>query len=150
MFLGFFSKGGGCRGRAMTKILIVEDHIDIRKLLKMTLEFDDFEIHEAATGDAGWLLASELQPDIVLLDISMPGLDGPAALQLIRAKAEAQGARVPPAIAITSNAMTHQIADYMAAGFAAHLGKPFRKDDLIRVLGSHAPRRAASPVGVPA
>jgi PAS domain S-box-containing protein len=92
--------------------------------------------------------------DLICLDISMPGLDGPAALQLIRAKAEAQGARVPPAIAITSNAMTHQIADYMAAGFAAHLGKPFRKDDLIRVLGSHAPRRASPraklPKGVPA
>jgi hypothetical protein len=42
----------------------------------------------------------------------------------------------------------------MAAGFAAHLGKPFRKDDLIRVLGSHAPRRASPraklPKGVPA
>ncbi|OYU19625.1 MAG: hypothetical protein CFE34_04365 [Rhodobacteraceae bacterium PARR1] len=88
--------------------------------------------------------------DLICLDISMPGLDGPAALQLIRAKAEAQGARVPPAIAITSNAMTHQIADYMAAGFAAHLGKPFRKDDLIRVLGSHAPRRTKTKVGVPA
>ncbi len=88
--------------------------------------------------------------DLICLDISMPGLDGPAALQLIRAKAEAQGARVPPAIAITSNAMTHQIADYMAAGFAAHLGKPFRKDDLIRVLGSHAPRQAKAKVGVPA
>lgn len=92
--------------------------------------------------------------DLICLDISMPGLDGPAALQLIRAKAEAQGASVPPAIAITSNAMTHQIADYMAAGFSAHLGKPFRKADLIRVLGSHTPDhtalRAAASSGVPA
>ena len=40
----------------MKKILIVEDHADIRKLLKMTLEFDDFEIHEASTGDAGLAL----------------------------------------------------------------------------------------------
>lgn len=91
--------------------------------------------------------------DLICLDISMPGLDGPAALHLIRAKAEAQGASVPPAIAITSNAMTHQIADYMAAGFAAHLGKPFRKADLIRVLGSHAPKPAvllAASSGVPA
>ena len=53
----------------MKKILIVEDHIDIRKLLKMTLEFDDFEIHEAATGDAGWVLAQGLQPDMSVLPL---------------------------------------------------------------------------------
>ncbi len=57
----------------MKKILIVEDHADIRKLLKMTLEFDDFEIHEASTGDAGLALSQEICPDIVLLDIMMPG-----------------------------------------------------------------------------
>ena len=60
----------------MKKILIVEDHADIRKLLKMTLEFDDFEIHEASTGDAGLALCREICPDIVLLDIMMPGMDG--------------------------------------------------------------------------
>ena len=64
---------GPTKATTMKKILIVEDHIDIRKLLKMTLEFDDFEIHEAATGDADWVLACELQPDIVLLDVMMPG-----------------------------------------------------------------------------
>ena len=57
----------------MKKILIVEDHADIRKLLKMTLEFDDFEIHEASTGDAGLAMAKELGPEVVLLDIMMPG-----------------------------------------------------------------------------
>ena len=58
---------------AMKKILIVEDHIDIRKLLKMTLEFDDFEIHEAATGDAGWVLAQELQRFILILEVIIVG-----------------------------------------------------------------------------
>ena len=70
----------------MKKILIVEDHADIRKLLKMTLEFDDFEIHEASTGDAGLALSRELCPDIVLLDIMMPGtLNGLEVCRQIKA-----------------------------------------------------------------
>jgi len=85
--------------------------------------------------------------DILCLDISMPVLDGIAALNLIHAKARAQGAEVPPAIAITSNAMTHQISSYLAAGFSAHLGKPFRKADLIVTLGRFAPQ---SRLDVPA
>lgn len=89
--------------------------------------------------------------DLICLDISMPGLDGPTALQMIRAKAMAQGVPMPPAVAVTSNAMTHQIADYMSAGFSAHLGKPFRKDDLIRVLGAFAPSQPAGrTMGIPA
>ena len=104
--------------------------------------------------DDGTEALDQWQPgafDLICLDISMPGLDGPTALQMLRAKAMALGVTLPPAVAVTSNAMTHQIADYMAAGFAAHLGKPFRKDDLIRVLGGFVP--AAPPgraMGVPA
>ena len=132
------------------RVLAADDNEINRHMLRGYLERFGVQVTMVEDGTEA---LSHWEPgafDLICLDISMPGLDGPAALQLIRAKAEAQGARVPPAIAITSNAMTHQIADYMAAGFAAHLGKPFRKDDLIRVLGSHAPRRAASPVGVPA
>ncbi len=57
----------------MKKILIVEDHADIRKLLRMTLEFSEFEVFEAANGDEAWLQAQQIQPDIVLLDVMMPG-----------------------------------------------------------------------------
>lgn len=136
------------------RVLAADDNEINRHMLKGYL--DRFGVDLTMVEDGAEAL-SRWEPgafDLICLDISMPGLDGPAALQMIRAKAEAQGAKVPPAIAITSNAMTHQIADYMAAGFAAHLGKPFRKDDLIRVLGSHAPRRtlprAELTTGVPA
>ena len=56
----------------MKKILIVEDHADTRKLIRMTLELEDFEIFEAATGDEGLALTSKARPDIVLLDVAMP------------------------------------------------------------------------------
>ncbi|MGY6412254.1 MAG: PAS domain S-box protein [Alkalilacustris sp.] len=76
--------------------------------------------------------------DLILLDISMPELDGVGALAAIRAR-EAEAAVQPaPAVAITANAMAHQVADYFAAGFAAHVGKPFRREDLAVALAQLA------------
>jgi len=57
----------------MKKILIVEDHADIRRLIRMTLEFEDYDIQEAPNGEIALALARELQPDLVLLDVMMPG-----------------------------------------------------------------------------
>mgnify|MGYP006188823359 CR=1 FL=1 len=106
----------------MKKILIVEDHADIRKLLKMTLEFDDFEIHEASTGDAGLALCREICPDIVLLDISMPGVNGLEAIPRIRALNN------PPAILVLSMHDEAQMAARAlkvgAAGYATKDSDP--------------------------
>ena len=61
----------------MHRVLIVEDQTDIRKLIRMTLEFEDFEIHEAGDGAFGLSMARAIKPDIVLLDVMMPGeMDG--------------------------------------------------------------------------
>ena len=107
----------------MKKILIVEDHMDIRKLLKMTLEFDDFEIHEAATGDAGWLLARELQPDIVLLDVMMPGaLSG---LDVCRRIKSDPGMRHTKVIMLTARVQSDDRAAGFSAGADDYLMKPF-------------------------
>ena len=57
----------------MKKILIVEDHADIRRLIRMTLEFEDCEIHEAPDALSGWEAAMRIVPDLVLLDVMMPG-----------------------------------------------------------------------------
>ncbi|MBK5928174.1 hypothetical protein CCR87_12675 [Rhodobaculum claviforme] len=72
--------------------------------------------------------------DLILLDISMPGLDGLGALAAIRLREAEAGVPPAPAVAITANAMAHQVAQYMGAGFAAHVGKPFRREDLARTL----------------
>jgi two-component system, OmpR family, phosphate regulon response regulator PhoB len=65
------------RGTPMKRVLIVEDQTDIRKLIRMTLEFEDYEIHEAADGATGLRMARDLKPDLMLLDVMMPGeLDG--------------------------------------------------------------------------
>ena len=79
---------------ALHKILLVEDHADIRRLIRMTLEFESVEIHEAADGATGLALARALQPDLVLLDLMMPGaMDGLALCRALRA--DPSLARVP-------------------------------------------------------
>lgn len=105
------------------KILIVEDHADIRKLLKMTLEFDDFEIHEASTGDAGLALCREICPDIVLLDIMMPGtLNGLEVCRQIKAD---HATRFTKVVLLTARVQAGDKEAGLAAGADDYLMKPF-------------------------
>ncbi len=71
------------------------------------------------------------QFDVVLLDISMPVLDGPSALAEMIRLAKERDMPPPRALAFTANVMTHQIAEYHAAGFLGHISKPLRKADLL-------------------
>ncbi|MDP4034041.1 MAG: PAS domain S-box protein [Pseudorhodobacter sp.] len=71
---------------------------------------------------------------LLLLDITMPVRDGLSALAEIRATEAAHGLTSTPAIAVTANAMPHQVADYVIGGFDTHLAKPFRQRDLLHTL----------------
>jgi len=74
--------------------------------------------------------------DLLLLDISMPVMDGVTALQGIREREAAAGCPETPAIAFTANAMAHQVTEYIMNGFDTHVSKPFRMEDLTRAIGS--------------
>ena len=77
------------------KILIVEDRPEIQTLIRMTLEFEGHDLHTADNGGDGWRLAQSLRPDLVLLDIMMPGeLDGLQVCERIRARPELDATRV--------------------------------------------------------
>lgn len=107
----------------MKKILIVEDHMDIRKLLRMTLEFDDFEIHEADTGDAGWAMAQDLRPHMVLLDVMMPGArNGLEVCRLIKNDHRMRHTKV---IMLTARVQAADREAGAAAGADDYLMKPF-------------------------
>ena len=82
--------------------------------------------------------------DLLLLDISMPQLDGIAALGQMRDVAARDGAPLPPAIAITANVLQDQIAELRDAGFGGHVPKPFRAAQLIAELCRLLPARDAS------
>jgi DNA-binding response OmpR family regulator len=66
------------------KVLIVDDESNIRRLVRLSLEDDDFEIFEAADGKEGFAKAQELKPDIIILDVMMPGLIGYRVCEEVR------------------------------------------------------------------
>jgi DNA-binding response OmpR family regulator len=116
------------------RILIVEDQPDICKLIRMTLEFGDFEIHEAHDGESGLNMARAVQPTLMLLDVMMPGLlDGYQVCQ--RIKQDPTMARIK-VIMLTARGQASDLAMGEAAGADAYLVKPFSPLELIdRVEG---------------
>ncbi len=72
--------------------------------------------------------------DLLLLDISMPVMDGVSAIREIRAAELKRGMAPTAAIAVTANALVNQVADYLVAGFDTHLAKPFRRKDLMHAI----------------
>lgn len=110
-------------------ILIVEDQSDIRKLIRMTLELGSCEIHEADNGEAGWHMVKALRPDLVLLDVMMPGsLDGYQVCQKIRQEA---ALRQTPVVLLTARGQQADFEMGRQAGADAYLTKPFSPLELI-------------------
>jgi len=116
-------------GKFMKKILIVEDNADIRRLVRMTLESADYEILEATDGESGLHLAQVIRPDLVLLDVMMPGdIDGLEVCRQIRQSADLTDIRV---VLLTARGQIKDREAGLAAGANAYLAKPFSPLQLI-------------------
>lgn len=116
----------------MKRVLIVEDQGDIRKLIRMTLEFADYEIHEASDGHSGLHLARATRPDIVLLDVMMPGeLDG---LQLCRQLRSDPVMRHVKVVLLTARGQERDREAGQLAGADEYLVKPFSPLQLIETI----------------
>ena len=105
----------------MAKILVVEDNEKNRILIKDVMEYYGHEVVEAADGAAGVRLAKEHKPDLILMDIQMPVMDGMAAAKIIKSDPETKGIRM---IAITSLAMKGDKERFIEAGFDDYIAKP--------------------------
>jgi two-component system, cell cycle response regulator DivK len=103
------------------KILIVEDIPNNLTLLRDILTFHDYEVAVACDGQEGVDLARELMPDLILMDIQMPGLDGMAAGRILKGDPATCGLKI---IALTSFAMQGDREKFMAAGFDGYFAKP--------------------------
>jgi DNA-binding response OmpR family regulator len=118
----------------MHKILIVEDHADIRRLIRMTLEFEAVEIHEAADADAGLAAAQALRPDLVLLDVMMPGsMDGLALCRALRAD---PALATVPVVVLSARGHARDRQAGLDAGATAYLVKPFSPMQLLELTGT--------------
>ncbi len=105
----------------MKKILVVDDHADIRKLVRMTLELEDYEVRELGDGPAAVRAAGEWLPDLVLLDVMMPGdYDGLEACRRLKAA----GAR-PLVMLLSARGQALDREAGLVAGADAYLVKPF-------------------------
>jgi len=113
------------------RILVVEDNEMNLKLVRDVLKHAGFDVVEARTGEDGVELAAHCDPDLVLMDLQLPGIDGVEALSLIR---QHDGMRRVPAIAVTAFAMRGDQDRALDAGFDAYVSKPISIRDLPRQL----------------
>jgi two-component system cell cycle response regulator DivK len=102
-------------------VLIVEDNAKNLKLARDLLQFKGFRTVEAVTAAEGLRLAAEAAPDLVLMDIQLPDMDGAAALARLRAAPATRGLCV---VALTAFAMRDDQARLLAAGFEGYISKP--------------------------
>ncbi len=105
----------------MTVVLVVEDNPRNLKLVRDLLEHAGYRTLEASTAEQGLALASEHRPDLVLMDVQLPGMDGVQALGRLRGDPATNGI---PVVAVTAFAMKHDRARFLAAGFDGYLEKP--------------------------
>jgi len=125
------------------RILLVEDQADIRRLIRMTLEFEDHELHEAVNADEGLAEVERLRPQLLLLDIMMPGsMDGLALCRLVKSNPALGNPRV---VLLTARGQSQDIEAGMLAGADAYLLKPFSPLKLLETINS----LGGSPIGAP-
>lgn len=116
------------------RILYVEDNFQNKRLVRKILTAKGYEVLEAEDGEGGVDAAAQEMPDLILMDISIPGIDGIEATRLIKANPETSHI---PIVALTANAMRGDRERFLAAGCDDYLPKPISTPDLLRVIKEH-------------
>lgn len=124
------------------RILIIDDEPQIRKLLKVTLQAHQFEIHEAESGEGGLQQALLAPPDLIILDLGLPGLSGIEVLHQLR-----EWSRTP-IIVLTARDREETKIEALESGADDYVTKPFGMGELIARIRV-ALRHAAHPVNDP-
>jgi two-component system, cell cycle response regulator DivK len=120
-------------------VLVVEDQEDNRHILTVYLEYVGYRVISAVNGADGVAAARAEHPDLILMDISMPVLDGYAALRELRSD---PALRSTPVVALTAHALSTDREAVLAAGFDAYLAKPIEPRlvtmEIERIIGKPA------------
>ena len=112
----------------MKRILVIEDTEDNRQIMRDLLTSVGYELIEAVNGEEGVAMAKQHKPDLILMDIQLPVLDGYEATRRIKANAALSHI---PIIAVTSYALSGDDAKARAAGCDAYVAKPFSPRQLL-------------------
>jgi two-component system cell cycle response regulator DivK len=111
-----------------TLILVVEDQEDNRRIMRDLLTSVGYEVIEAVTGEEGVTTAETHRPDLILMDIQLPGLDGYEATRQIKANPDLEHI---PIIVVTSYALSGDDVKAFEAGCNAYVSKPFSPRELL-------------------
>jgi two-component system, cell cycle response regulator DivK len=122
----------------MSTVLIVEDNDKNMKLARDVLQAKGYQTLEAETGEEGVRLAKERKPDLVLMDIQLPGINGIEAFKQIRA--DPKTARIP-VVALTASVTPTDRSQITAAGFDAFIGKPINLKEFVDTVKRLIERR---------
>ena len=117
--------------QANLKILLVEDDEDTRYLMQLEMERRGYRVIEAEDGEKAVVLAKQESPDIILMDLSLPRMDGLEATKLIR---EFDGMHAVPIVAVTAHQETDFREGAKASGFDAYVTKPIDFDWLSELI----------------
>ena len=123
----------------MNRILIVEDNPRNLKLVRDVLQVKGYVTMEAGTAEEGVRIAAEQMPDLVLMDIHLPGMNGIEALRVLRGD---PATAAIPVIAVTASVMQDDRRMIMEAGFNAYVGKPINLREFLEAV-----RVALEPAG---
>jgi CheY-like chemotaxis protein len=112
------------------RILIVDDQGELRKLVRMTLDFGDYELHEAEDGQRALELANVIQPDLVILDVMMPGeVDGYQVCEKLK---KYTSGIIPYVVLLTARGQQSDLEEGKRVGADSYLVKPFSPLELIQ------------------
>jgi DNA-binding response OmpR family regulator len=119
-------------------VLVAEDDADILDLVVFDLEDEGYEVLTARNGEEAIALALERHPDLVLLDVAMPGIDGYEVTRRLRAEETTHGT---PVVLLTARAQVKDVIAGFEAGANDYVTKPFRPDELRTRLHAALGRR---------
>ena len=123
------------------RILYVDDEADIRDIAAMSLELDpDFEVRTASSGLEALPAAAEWKPNLILLDVMMPVMDGPTTLGQLRERPETANI---PVVFITARTQAQEVEGFKALGAKGVIGKPFDPMSLAQQVRSYLGDSAA-------
>ena len=111
-----------------SRILLIEDNEQNRYLARFLLEQGGHEVLQAETGPLGLTMAAQTKPDLILLDIQLPGMDGHAVARTLKSNAEL---RSIPVVAVTSYAMSGDREKCLEAGAEGYIEKPINPETFL-------------------
>jgi two-component system alkaline phosphatase synthesis response regulator PhoP len=118
-------------GMSAKRVLIVDDESSLRALVRVNLEVDGLEVSEAVDGIEAMKMLKESMPDLILLDIMMPGKDGIEVLEELAADERLKGI---PVILLTAKGELEDLERGAALGASGHITKPFDPEQMVRTV----------------